>query len=250
MDEKEKWKLFWEIHSDNPREGPGDFQSTKEAFDMLKSVPTKPMILDVGCGPGMQTMDLSRLTDGTIVAIDNHLPFLEDLDRKIRKNALSDRVTALQADMCDLHFKEGSFDVIWAEGSIYNIGFEKGYLQLRKFLKEKGYLVTSDLTWLRNDAPDAIKDYFASEYPDMKNIEDNLKIIQSAGYRCIGHFVLADLAWWCYYSPIEARVSQLRIKYRENPEALAVLEEHQREIDFFRQFSKYFGFVFYVAQVV
>ena len=73
-------ELFWEIHSGNPREGPREFQSTKRAFDMLKDLPSNPRILDIGCGPGTQTIDLSLLTDGTIIAIDNHPQFLEDLD--------------------------------------------------------------------------------------------------------------------------------------------------------------------------
>ena len=31
--------LFFEIHSDNPREGPGSFEATKQAFGMLADVP-------------------------------------------------------------------------------------------------------------------------------------------------------------------------------------------------------------------
>ena len=158
-------ELFWEIHSGNPREGPGEFQSTKRAFDMLKDLPSNPRILDIGCGPGTQTIDLSLLTDGSIIAIDNHPQFLEDLGKKIRLSGLIDRITPLIGDMCDLHFEEGTFDIIWAEGSIYIIGFEKGFLQWRTFLKGRGYLVASELTWLRADAPEEIKEYFIKEYP-------------------------------------------------------------------------------------
>jgi hypothetical protein len=44
--------VFFEIHADNPREGPGDFNSTKRAFLAMKNLPGKPKILDIGCGPG------------------------------------------------------------------------------------------------------------------------------------------------------------------------------------------------------
>jgi SAM-dependent methyltransferase len=249
MEEREMWELFWEIHSDNPREGPGEFQSTKRAFDMLKDLPSNPRILDIGCGPGMQTVDLSRLTDGTITAIDNHQQFLEDLGKKVEHNGLNDRITTHLGDMRDLHFEEGTFDIIWAEGSIYVIGFEKGFLQWRLLLKDGGYLVASELTWLRADAPKEVQDYFIKEYPGMQDIEGNLRTIQKAGYRHIGHFVLPESAWWFYYSPIEEKISQLRQKYEGLPEALAVLEDHQREIDIFRRYSEYYGFVFYVAQI-
>jgi len=48
---------------------------------------------------------------------------------------------------------------------------------------------------------------------------------------------------------LEEKISQLRPKYEGLPGALAVLEDHQREIDIFRQYSEYYGFVFYVAQL-
>jgi len=243
------WELFWEIHSGNPREGPGEYQSTKRAFEMLKDLPSKPRILDMGCGPGMQTIDLSCLTDGTIMAMDNHPQFLNDLSKKIEESGQIDRITPFLGDMCNLHFEEGTFDIIWAEGSIYIIGFEKGFLQWRPFLKDRGYLVASELTWLRADAPEEVKEYFIKEYPGMQDIEGNLRIIQRTGYRHIGHFVLPESAWWCYYSPLEEKISQLRLKYEGIPENLAVLEDHQREIDFFRRYSEYYGFVFYVTQL-
>jgi len=46
-------KVFWEVHSGLPREGPGDNKSTKKAYMMLEDLPKNPCILDVGCGPGM-----------------------------------------------------------------------------------------------------------------------------------------------------------------------------------------------------
>jgi hypothetical protein len=48
-------EFFFEIHQDNPREGPGNLESTKKAFSMLNNLPESPRILDVGCGPGRQT---------------------------------------------------------------------------------------------------------------------------------------------------------------------------------------------------
>jgi ubiquinone/menaquinone biosynthesis C-methylase UbiE len=50
--------IFFEIHKDLPREGPGDNESTRKAFSMLVDLPAEPDILDIACGPGMQTIEL------------------------------------------------------------------------------------------------------------------------------------------------------------------------------------------------
>lgn len=48
---------------------------------------------------------------------------------------LGDRVTALVGSMDELAFGDEELDLIWAEGSIYNIGFERGLTEWRRFLK-------------------------------------------------------------------------------------------------------------------
>ena len=78
-------KIFWEVHCDLPREGPGDNDSTKKAYMMLKDLPENPRILDIGCGPGMQTIELAKLSGGQIFAVDNHQPFLEQLKKNPKK---------------------------------------------------------------------------------------------------------------------------------------------------------------------
>jgi len=37
--------------------------------------------------------------------------------------------------MDDLPFQDEELDLIWSEGAIYNIGFERGLIEWRKFLK-------------------------------------------------------------------------------------------------------------------
>ncbi|GHH99339.1 class I SAM-dependent methyltransferase [Neobacillus kokaensis] len=69
--------IFFELHKDIPREGPGDNESTRKAYQMIEKFVDKPSILDIGCGPGMQTLVLAAITDGTIVATDITEGFLE-----------------------------------------------------------------------------------------------------------------------------------------------------------------------------
>ncbi|MFC1896788.1 SAM-dependent methyltransferase, partial [Thermodesulfobacteriota bacterium] len=87
------------------------------------------------------------------------------------------------------------------------------------------------------------------EYPEMRNIESTLSAIRRAGYSVIGHFVLPESAWWRhYYTPLEKKLVALREDYKDNPEALVMIELHEREIDLFRKYSDYYGYVFYVTQ--
>lgn len=242
--------VFAEVHDDIPRGGPGNFESTRKAFRILAELPERPNILDVGCGPGVQTLDLARLTDGSITAVDNHKHFLGRLRETVARRGLTDRVTVLDRDMFHLRLKPQSFDAIWAEGSIYIIGFEAGLRSWRPLLRRPGYLAATEITWLRPDRPVELEAFWANEYPAMQDVEANLAAIRRSGFVPSGHFTLPGSAWWePYYGPIERRLPALRAKYRDHPQALAVLQSEQTEIDLYRRYSAYYGYVFYVMRV-
>ena len=59
---------------------------------MLKDLPKNPGILDIGCAPDMQIIELAKLSDGQIDALDNHQPFLDQLDLKIKKEGLTKKI--------------------------------------------------------------------------------------------------------------------------------------------------------------
>lgn len=241
--------VFFELHNDNQREGPGSFEATELAFSMLKDTAPHPRILDVGCGPGAQTLDLCLLTDGEIVAVDKHLQFLESFNGKIRAHGLDKRIKLVCGDMFKLGFKEKSFDIIWSEGAVYIMGFENGLIEWQPLLKKRGYIVVSELTWLKRHPPSDVVSFWNQEYPAMKDIARNLEILTEAGYSQVGHFILSESAWWNnYYGPIETKLMILREKYQDNEKTLKILEVEQREIDLFRKHSQYYGYVFYVGK--
>ena len=173
MNEEYMMRIFFEIHSDLPREGPGDRGSTEKALSMLSDLKKNPYILDVGCGPGMQTLDLLDLTDGSIVAVDNHQPFLDQLSEKVMQKGIAGRVQIVNADMSSLDFHPATFDLIWSEGAAYIMGFKNALSTWKPFLVKQGYLAVTELTWIRPDPPDEAKRFFAEEYPVMQNIESN-----------------------------------------------------------------------------
>jgi SAM-dependent methyltransferase len=240
--------IFFEIHQDLPREGPGRDKYTRKAFQMLPEM-DRPYILDIGCGPGGPTLELARLSNGQVIGLDTHQPYLDRLQGKIDEGGLSDRVKAVNRSMFEIDFPDESFDIIWGEGSIYIIGFEKGLKEWRRLLKPNGFMVVHEVCWLQPDPPQEIYEYWQELYPAIKSIPEYLELIPGCGYNLIGHFTLPEDAWWIeYYGPLEERLQMLRKKYPDNPQALSELDSEQKEIDMYRKYYTWYGSVFFVMQ--
>jgi SAM-dependent methyltransferase len=241
-------KIFFEIHQNLPREGPGRNEYTRKAFNMLPKL-NQPEILDIGCGPGVPTIELAKISKGVVIGIDIHQPYLDELNKKVRKEKLEKRVKAVNKSMFNMDFPKDSFDIIWSEGSIFIIGFEKGLLEWKQYIKPKGFLVVHEMTWLKHNPPKEINDYWRKMYSGIATIEKNLEIINRCNYKLIGHFPLQEDAWWdFYYNPLEQRLNKLKIKYRNNADALRVINEEQKEIDLYSKYYEWYGSVFYIMQ--
>ena len=243
--------IFFEIHKDIPREGPGLNESTRLALSMLEDLPSELNVVDIGCGPGMQTIELAKNINGKITAIDTHKPFLDALTKSALEEGVTDKIEAKEGSMFSLELKKNSVDLIWSEGAIYIIGFGQGIKEWREYIKTGGYLVASELSWLRNDIPEEPKRFWEADYPGMKGIVDNIKTIEKSGYTSVGHFVLPKRAWWeHYYNPLTERIQMLRGKYAGDQEANDRLDSAEREIELYKKYSDYYGYVFYLMKKI
>lgn len=248
MNREEMWPYFLELHQGNPQEGPGNHESTKRALEMLGELPPKSRILDLGCGPGRQTLDLLRLTEASVTALDNHQEYLDQLTKSVHEQGFSERLGIVLGDMAQLNFSRESFDLIWSEGALYSIGFEEGLKLVSPLLKKGGGIAVSELTAIATGAPEEGKEFWQGEYPAMKDIAGNLELFESVGFTEVKHFVLPECAWWDYYNPMIEKHRAFREKYAGNKTAMAVLEFEEKEIEMVRRYSDYFGYVFYVAR--
>jgi SAM-dependent methyltransferase len=240
--------IFLEIHQGLPRESPGRNEYTRKAFEMLPQL-DNPRILDVGCGPGGPTLELAKLSQGDVVGLDIHQQYLDELTKKAECAGLSDRVKAMKCSMFEMDFSDETFDIIWAEGSIFIVGFERGLKDWRRFLKPNGFLTVHEMAWLRPDPPKEIYDYWKESYPGIKTVQENLQQIPRCDYELIGHFTLPEDAWWIeYYGPLEKRIKELRIKHIDDPKAIEIIDKEQQEIDMFKKYYKWYGSVFFVMQ--
>ena len=239
---------FFEVYGTLPRAGPGDDASTARAYRMIPGVPERPKILDIGCGPGKQTMVLARLSRGKVIALDNHQPFLDKVDADARTLGLSRHIETLNRDMNAMDFAPASFDVIWSEGALYQMGFENGLQACRPLLKKGGAIGLTELVWLTGD-PSAEAREWAKDYPAMKNVAENLGLFKASGYEVTGHFTLPVSSWFeNYYDPMQVRVNELRKTYQGNAAALEVIAAAQAEITGFGKCSSELGYEFFVAK--
>jgi ubiquinone/menaquinone biosynthesis C-methylase UbiE len=240
--------IFRELTEGLPRQAPGSTEATLHALRLLRGLPPCPRILDIGCGPGAQTIDLARATSGWIVAVDIRQRFLDELTERATIAGVLPQITTINTSMFDMDFADRSFDLVWSEGAVYIAGFAAGLRAWRRFLKPGGWLAVTELTWLVPNPPAEAAEYWARGYPGMGSIERNCQIIEEAGYAEADGFVLPAKDWHNYYGPAERRVEELREKYAGDGEVLDTLDREQREYDLFREYHDAYGYVFYVMR--
>ena len=241
-------ELFRELTEGLPRQGPGSTEATLRALAMVSGLPPRPYVLDIGCGPGAQTIDLARATGGTIVALDLFPRFLKELEARAREASVIDQITTLQGSMLEMRFANEEFDLIWSEGAIYIMGFAAGLAGCWPLLKRRGWLAVSELTWLTDDPPAATREFWAKNYAALTTLDSNRKIAADAGYENIESFVLPVAAFWNYYGPGEARLHEVRQRHADDPQISARLDEAQLEYDRYRKYSDAYGSAFYVMR--
>ena len=248
----EMMTLFMELHCGNPREGPGDDESTLRALRSIPDLPDRPDILDVGCGPGMQTLAIAEATGGDITALDFFPQFLEQLKTSAAESGLGERITTTQGDMNDLPFEPGSFDLIWSEGAIYIMGFENGLREWRKLLRPGGAIAVSQISWLKENVKEnqgELFNWWIENCPDIRQISDNLRIIEKCGYEVLGHFTLPESAWWDgYYNSLTEGMDRLRETYHDDAKVEELIRMEMEEQRMYRENSDYFGYEFYIMR--
>lgn len=239
--------LFLELHSDMPRQGPGSFESTRRAFECIPNIPQDVRVLDIGCGPGAQTIDAAKLVEpfgGEVIAVDFYEKYLKEAQEATERSGLQN-ITFQQADMNALPFDEASFDIIWSEGAIYIMGFENGLNEWKRLLKPSGAIAVTEISWLKEEVPDNAREFWAEGYPAMQTVAGNLKIAERCGYRVLDHFTLPESAWLDnYYGPLEKRLELFET--REGGDELIAMEK--AEIELYRNHSDCYGYEFFILQ--
>jgi trans-aconitate methyltransferase len=205
------------------------------------------VIVDAGCGTGRQTMVLAQALGTPVHALDSYEPFLHDLTRRAKAAGMGHLIQTHCMDMKDIPAVFQPIDLLWSEGAAYNIGFSNALTIWASAINTGGFAVVSELSWLRDQVPDAVRQFFLSGYPDMQSLQQNLAVAENAGYRALTTYTLPKEAWMKgYYDLLEPRATALI----DHPDASvrAFAAETVKEIEIFRSSEDSYGYVFYVLQ--
>lgn len=233
------------------RQGPGSDDQTRLALSFIEGLAGMKDIADIGCGTGGQTLTLARNTNAHITAVDIFPRMLDVLSERFSRAGLSGRVTAEPASMLDLPFSDGRFDMIWAEGSIYNIGYERGLREWKRFLKPGGWIAVSEESWFTPQRPREIEDFWVSAYPYIDTIHRNIAKMWEAGYSPVAHFTLPSRCWEeNFYDPMELIFEPFLRDNGHSAAAQSMVDSMHAEKDMYNRHKQYCGYVFYIGKAI
>jgi predicted N-acetyltransferase YhbS/ubiquinone/menaquinone biosynthesis C-methylase UbiE len=234
---------FFALHHGLPRQGPGSDATTRRLLALAGPLPPCPRALDLGCGPGRAALVLAEEAAAEVTAVDLHQPFLDELTEAAAARGVGHAIRTLRASMAELPFPDESFDLIWAEGSVYTIGFDTALRSWRRLLAPGGTLVVTECEWT-TDSPSAEARAFWDGQYALRTQDRNAAAARAAGYTVAALHPLPDRDWFAeYYTPLSARAHAADLTVAGMREAVtATLREitmrHEHGMDY-----QYTGYV-------
>ena len=246
----DEFDLLIDLHKGANRQSPGGDAETRKAIDVAgidREAPLK--VADIGCGTGASTLTLARLLNAKITAVDFLQGFIDVLTVRARAEGVENKIIPVCASMHQLPFEDAEFDVIWSEGAIYNMGFEKGIADWKRYLKPGGLLIASEITCLTNSRPSELQDHWNNEYPEIDTASAKIKVLEEYGYTPVGYFILPEYCWLDnYYEPMRKSFSAFLSRHEDSEEARAIVETERHEIELYKKYKVHYSYGVYIAR--
>lgn len=242
--------LLIDLHKQGVRQGPGGDEPTQLVIELACLTRSSPMkVADIGCGTGAASLFLAKTLNVQIIAVDIIDDFLNELSHRAKQAGVDGKISTLTCGMDELPFVDEELDIIWSEGSIYNIGFEKGISQWQRFLKPGGLLVVSEITWTTDFRPRELQEYWTAQYPEIDVASEKIKVLEKHGYSPIGYFKLPEYCWLKeYYEPMEDRFEDFLFRNEHTQEAMIIVDAERKEIEMYKRFKEYYGYGVYIGK--
>lgn len=243
--------VFWELHDGLPRQGPGSDATTRWLLNAVGTLPRRPRVLDIGCGPGRASVLLAREAGADVTAVDTHAPFLDELVEAAQAAGVADRISTATSPMEDLPFADGSFDLVWAEGSVYIMGFDRALRAWRRLLAPGAALVVTECGWTTTAPAEAARAFWSQQYPGIRTTGENVQAATELGYTVAATWLLPESDWWTeYYDVLAARVAALDAADPDAaaPDAAEAVAMTRAELDVRREHGSDYGYTGYVLR--
>ncbi|MCB5164024.1 bifunctional class I SAM-dependent methyltransferase/N-acetyltransferase [Streptomyces bambusae] len=238
------FEAFLTLHRGLPRQGPGSDATTRRLLSLAGPLPERPRVLDLGCGPGRSALLLAAEAGAEVTAVDIDAGFLDELGTAAEARGLAGRVHPVRADMTALPFPDGSFDLVWAESSVFVVGFDTALREWRRLLAPGGTLVLTECVWTA-DEPSAAASAFWDEHYPLRRDAQNTAAAEAAGYRVLGVHPQPASDWDEYYGPLAAAAAGAD---RSAPGMAAAAAGAEREIAMRRDHGHEYGYSGYVLR--
>jgi len=245
------YDLIIETHVGLERQGPGSPEMILKALSFIDDLDKISRIADLGCGTGGQTMILAQHIAGDITGIDICPDFINVFNDNAKNLSLEERVHGIVGSIENLTFQKEDFDLVWSEGVVDAIGFEKGLTYWNSFLKRNGYIAATSPSWLTDERPAEIENFWAAAVQGIGTVADNMLTMQKAGYEFVASFVLPEKCWTDnYFIPRDAAEKALLEKYAGNKTVESYVEEEKYEVELYSKYKQYYGYVFYIGKKI
>ncbi len=243
--------ILIETHIGLDRQGPGSAEATLKALSFIENPDAIQRAADMGCGTGGQTMELARHIKGRVTGLDISPGFIGAFNENAKKLGFGDRVGGIVGSMDVLTgvFAKEELDLIWSEGAIDGIGFEKGLRHWHDYLRRGGYVAVTCPSWLTAEQIPEVEKFWGDAGSGLDAVGDNISAMQSCGYSFVAAFALDERCWTeNYFIPRAEKEAELLKKYAGNALVEDSVSNSRYEAELYAKYKQYYGYVFYIGR--
>lgn len=239
----------YNIFQDLPRPGEGVDGCTREVIRLLPPLRTPPAMMDLGCGRGYQTIALASHFKAPIVTVDENQETLDLVVDAAKAAGVASLVQPRKGSIANLPDAVQSYDLIWSECGVRQIGLEKALGLWEPLMRNRGIMVIGDCSWILPDPPEEAADFWRSVYPGMTDIATVHAIAKRAGLRIYDSYTLPRSVWRNeYFEPLARRIARRR---GEGPLSAAeedTIRAAEAEIAMFERWGDRFQYAYYLMR--
>ncbi|MEP6814469.1 MAG: methyltransferase domain-containing protein [Marmoricola sp.] len=161
---------------------PGGRASTDRLLEWAGVQPGE-RVLDVGCGVGTTAIRLAREHGAEVVAADIAPLMRERAEASVSAARVSGQVSVQEADILDLPYPDGSFDVVVAEAVTMFVNRTRATAELARVCRPGGRVLATEFFWLRSPTPEARQLFLGEVCPGLRfdSVEEWVDIYGGAG---------------------------------------------------------------------